>query len=93
MATEAPFETMTDQEKQTAFTAICYWHGTDSTNSVYVLNCNSSIEAERKAHGYFLDKRGVMFPHIRRIEILPRGKGRWDKAEPVFWKNYPFPIS
>ena len=85
---ERDFETMTAYEKQTAFTAICYWVGTNLTHSVYVLDCFTPKEAEQKSYDYFFDKRGIICEQIKRIEILPQGKGRWDNCKPVFVRNY-----
>jgi len=86
------FETMTPEEKATAYCCICHWHDTNLTHSVYVLGCEDSIEAERKALSFFASKRnpdGFLFREIRAIYVMPRGKGPFDEYKPVFWKDYP----
>lgn len=86
---EYSYETMTEQEKVSAYPAICHWHDTNLTHSVYVLNCDNAIQAEAKAHEFFLTKQSpLVFRQIKCVEIKRKGVSVFDAAEPVFWRNY-----
>lgn len=85
---ERPYESMTKEEKKTAFAAICYWYDTGLTHSVYVLGCMTAEEAICSAHGYFIEKKGGFCKQIKRIEVKPQGRGVFDPCNPDAVRSY-----
>lgn len=87
--TQRPFDSLTRNEQDEKYCAICYLVGTDLTYSTYMTGRKSLEDAVDMARDYFMHKRKNwvllgLADRIDRIEILPRGKNRYDTCEPAF---------
>lgn len=81
---EYPFPSSHD-----GYVALASWHDTTVTSTIIVLNAPNIIEAEKTAHAYFTANPDWYY--IKKIEMLPKGAGRWSNEQPEFVKPYPKP--
>lgn len=82
---QRPYETMTDDEKRNAYCVVATWYENNLTNSTYVLGAESAQQAAEMAYSFFTSKStGKIF----RLEVLPKGKGRYSNVDYEYAKTY-----